>query len=152
MTAPLFNQNYSNPAEKAVRDNRFVNNGTLGPFAPANTDPEWYKKPFVSDLRKQPDSKGFYDQTYDDKTAAQTQGFIDSLGANPSWKDENTQGWSQNFLSKYMVDNGLVPQDQKISQATLAGIQSQAPADINAPGTLASSKMKYPGASGTQVG
>lgn len=152
MNSQLFTKNYQNPADKAVKRGQPVDQGTLGPFAPANADPNWYKKPFVSELRDQPNSTGFYQQKYDDSAAAKTQGFINSLGSEPAWSDQNTQGWSKNFLSKYMTDTGLVPQDEKISQSTLAGIQSQAPADINAPGTLAAGKMKYPGASGTQVG
>lgn len=151
MTAPLFSQNFSNLTDQAVHKGKPVDQGTLGKFAPANADPEWYKKPFVSDLYQQPDSKGFYQQGYDDKSAAKTQNFINSLGTDPSWSEPNTQTWSKGFLSKYMVDNGLVPQDQKVSQATIAGIQSQQPGDINASGTLASDKMKYPGASGPSI-
>ena len=151
MTAPLFSQNFPHLTDQAVHKGQPVDQGTLGKFAPVNADPEWYKKPFVSNLYKQPDAKGFYQQSYDDKSAAKTQGFINSLGSDPSWSEPNTQDWSKSFLSKYTIDNGLVPQDEKVSQATIASIQSQQPGDINAPGTLASDKMKYPGASGLSI-
>ena len=148
MAGPLFNQNFPHLTDQAVFKGQPVDNGTLGPFAPIN---QGDKNPWRSAYAKQPDAPGFSKQQFADDAAQQSLAKIKSFGSQPSWDDKNNQDWSSSFLSKYTVDNGLIPQDQKVSQAGLEYIQRQQPAEINYPGTVAADKMKYPGASGIQV-
>jgi hypothetical protein len=149
MAGPLFNQNYPHLTDQAVAKGKPISNGTLGPFVsvgPSQTNP------WMSDYAKQPDAQSFPQQQFSDDSATQSLNLIKSFGADPKWTDPNVQNWSSIFLSKYTIDNGLIPADQKVSQASLAGIQSQQPAQMNPPGTLAAGRMNYPGSSGVQVG
>lgn len=139
-----FNKNFSDLAEQAVHKGQPVDAGTLGPYAaigPSQTNP------WMSAYAKQPDADAFPLQAFDNDVADQTLARIQSLGQNPAWTDPNSQNWSTGFLSKYMINNGLIPQDQKITQSSIAAVQAQQPADFNPPGTLAAGKMNYPGGS-----
>ena len=144
MAGPLFNQNFPHLTDQAVFKGQPINNGTLGPFAAVNQGDQ---NPWRSAYAKQPEAADFSKQQYTDDEAKQSLTKIKSFGSQPAWSDGNDQNWSSSFLSKYTIDNGLIPQDQKVSQAALAGIQSQQPAQVNQPGTILADKLKPPGQS-----
>ena len=144
-----FNKNFSDLAEQAVAKGQPLDAGTLGPYSAIGPSQD---NPWMSAYAKQPDADTFSRQGFNNDVANQALAKIQSFGAQPSWADPNSQNWSTGFLSKYMINNGLVPQEQKVTQGTIAAVQAQQPADFNPAGTLAAGKMNYPGASGTKVG
>jgi len=154
-SSPLgFNKNFSDLAEQAVYRGKPVSSGTLGPYAPVGPS---QNNRWMSEYAQQPDSKTFSQQWFSNDAADQALNTIRSFEDKPSdtsfaFSDTNSSNWGSGFLSKYMIDNGLVPQDQKITKGSIAGIQAQQPAQLNPAGTLAAGTMNYPGASGTKVG
>jgi len=154
-SSPLgFNKNFSDLAEQAVYKGKPVSSGTLGPYVAVGPS---QSNPWMSAYAKQPDAAGFSQQGFPDDSADQALNTIKSFGDGPSdtsfaFSDKNSFNRGAGFLGKYMVDNGLVPQDQKITRGSIAGIQAQQPAQLNPPGTLAAGTMSYPGASGTKIG
>jgi hypothetical protein len=144
-----FNKNFSDLAEQAVAKGQPLNAGTLGPYAAIGPSQD---NPWMSAYAQQPDAATFSRQGFNNDVADQVLAKIQSIGPQASRTDSNSQNWGTGFLSKYLVNNGLVPQKQKITQGTIAAVQAQQPADFNPAGTLAAGKMNYPGASGTKIG
>ena len=150
MYGPPFSTN--NPINKqAYLKGRPIYSGTYGSnnVGYINTDP---KDQWTRALAKQPEVATFAQQGLSTDTANQQLDKIQQFGVLPNFTDENSQNASTVFLSKYMIDNGLVPQDQKVFSANLANIQSQQPGDMNPRGTLGTPNMKFPGSGGVSVG
>jgi hypothetical protein len=150
----FFSQNYTKPDEQALRDKNSVSANTTGPNAPANTDPTTYRNKFVSELKKNPPSHEFYSQVFSAKDAQDTQHKINGLTDQPNFSNPGDQSLAKDFVSKYAdgVKRSLVPEDQAINQHTIAAFQAQQPGQgIGDTSVSASSKIKYPGASGTQL-
>jgi hypothetical protein len=149
-----FSQRYAGPDDQAVRDKKPVASGTTGPYSPASTDPTSYKNQFVSALRKNPPSEQFYSQVFSAKDAEESQSKLNSLGGESNFSNSGDQALAKDFLTKYTQggDRGLVPQDQMITHETIAAFQSQQPGQgIGDSNVTAASRIKYPGASGTQT-
>jgi hypothetical protein len=150
----FFSQRYEGPDDKAVRDKKPVDAGTIGPYSPASTNPESYKNLAVSSLRKNPPSQQFYSQAYSQQDAQQAQARIDSLGGTANFSNPGDQSLAQDFLNKYIQggQRGLLPQDEMITQQTIAAYQSQQPGQGIGDGNVtAASRIKYPGATGTKT-
>lgn len=150
----MFQQDSTKPDDQAVRDRDPIFAGTTGPYAPANSNPASYRNKFVSELKKNPPSYNFYSQVFSAQDAQESQNKINSLGAQPNFGNPGDQTLAQDFLVKYLQggQRGLVPQDQMITQQTVAAFQSQQPGQGIGDGNVtAASRIKYPGASGTQT-
>lgn len=153
----IFNQRYDGPDDQGVRDdpNRArVAAGTTGPYSPAGADPTSYKNQFVSQLKRNPPSQQFYDKVFSAKDAEESQNKINSLDSKSNFSNPKDQTLAKDFLNKYTQggDRGLVAQDEMINQQTIAAFQSQQPGQgIGNGNVTAASRMKYPGASGTQT-
>lgn len=150
MYGPPFSTNNSLD-QQAYLKGRPIYSGTYGSnnVGYINNDP---KDQWTRQIAKQPDVGSFSQQGFSSDTAQQQLAKIQQLGVLPKFSDQNSQDASTVFLSKYMIDNGLVPQDQKVFSANLANIQSQQPGDINPKGTLGAPNMKFPGSGGVSVG
>lgn len=150
----IFSQDYSSPADQAVRDKNSVSANTTGPNAPAKTDPTSYRNKFVSELKKNPPSHEFYSQVFSAKDAESSQDKINSLSDQPNFTNKGDQSLAKDFVGKYAegVKRSLLPEDQAINQHTIAAFQAQQPGQgIGDTSVAASSRIKYPGASGTQL-
>ena len=150
----IFNQRYSGPDDQAVRDGKSVDAGTTGPYAPANSDPAAYKNPSISAFKKSPLSSQFYSQAYSAKDAQAAQKGFNTLTNEPAFPNPGDQALAKDFLFKYIQggDRGLVPQDEMITKETISAFQSQQPGQgIGDSNVTAASRIKYPGATGTQV-
>lgn len=151
----VFDRNLSNPDDQAVYKGKPVDSGVTGPYAPANTDPTSYKNQFVSQLRKNPPSKTFYQQLYSSDSAKEVQSRLDSLTDEPNFSNAGDQTLAKDFLKKYkqgVEQRGLIPQEEAISRETIAAFQSQQPGQNIGDGNVtAASKIRYPGASGTST-
>lgn len=149
-----FKQDYTSPAAQAFRDKRRVDSGTVGPYAPANTDPTAYKNPYVAKQDDNPDSKNFYQQAWSSDSTGKTQSWIDGLGNNPNFSNPGDQALAKDFLAKYIQggERGLVPPEEQITKQTISAFQSKQPGQGIGDGNVtAASRMRYPGASGTQT-
>lgn len=150
----MFRRDNSNPDDQAFRDGKQIHSGTLGPYAPANSDPTSYKNKFISELRSNPPSYDFYSKVFSAQDAQQSQSKIDALGVQPNFINAGDQTLAQDFLIKYLQggQRGLVPRDEMVTQQTIANIQSQQPGQgIGDSRITAADKIRYPGASGTQT-
>ena len=150
----IFNQRYGGPDDQALRDKRPVDAGTTGPYSPAGTDPTSYKNQFVSQLKKNPPSQQFYSQVFSAKDAEESQNKIDSLGSQSNFSNPGDQSLAKDFLAKYIQggERGLVPPEEQITNQTISAFQSQQPGQGIGDGNVtAASRIKYPGATGTQV-
>lgn len=149
-----FTKDYSNPDDQAIRRGQLPDSGTTGPNAPANTDPASYRNQFVSQLRKNPPSKDFYQQVFSSQSADDQQQKIDELRDQPNFSHPGDQALAKDFLAKYTEGGkrGLMPLDEQINQDTIAAYQSQQPGQGIGDGNVtAASRIKYPGATGTQT-
>jgi hypothetical protein len=153
----IFSQRYDGPDDQGVRDdpNRTrVAAGTTGPYSPAGADPTSYKNQFVSQLKRNPPSQQFYNKVFSAKDAEESQNRINSLNDQSNFSNSGDQTLAKDFLTKYTQggERGLVPQDQMITHQTIAAFQSQQPGQgIGDSNVNAASRIRYPGASGTQV-
>jgi hypothetical protein len=150
----VFSQRYTGPDDQALRDKKPVDAGTTGPYSPAGADPTSYKNQFVSQLKKNPPSQQFYSQVFSAKDAEESQNRINSLGDQSNFSNSGDQALALKFVKDYAegVNRGLVPQDEMISGQTIAAFQSQQPGQgIGNSTVTAASRIKYPGATGTQV-
>jgi len=153
----IFSQRYDGPDDQGVRDDpnrKSVAAGTTGPYSPAGADPMSYKNKFVSELKKNPPSQQFYSQVFSAKDAEESQNRINSLNDQSNFSNSGDQTLAKDFLTKYTQggERGLVPQDQMITHQTIAAFQSQQPGQgIGDSNVNAASRIRYPGASGTQV-
>lgn len=150
----IFSQNYSSPSDQAVRDKKSVSANTTGPNAPANADPTSYRNKFVSELKKNPPSRELYSQVFSAKDAQDTQHKIDGLNDQPDFINKGDQAIAKHFVKLYAkgVERALLPEDEAINQQTIAAYQAKQPGQgIGDIAVAASSRIKYPGASGTQV-
>jgi hypothetical protein len=150
----IFNQRYGGPDDQALRDKKPVDAGTTGPYSPAGADPTSYKNQFVSQLKKNPLSQQFYDKVFSAKDAEESQNRINSFGNESNFSNSGDQALALKFVKDYAegVNRGLVPQDEMISQQTIAAFQSQQPGQGIGDGNVtAASRIRYPGASGTQT-
>lgn len=149
MYGPPFNTNNSLTKQgylkgKAIYSGTYGSNGT----GYLDTDP---KNQWARDLAKQPDVGAFAQQGLATDVADQQLSKIQQLSVFPNFADENSQNASTVFLSKYMIDNGLVPQDQKVFSANLGNLQAQQPGNLNPKGTLGAPNMNFPGSGGVSV-
>jgi lipopolysaccharide export system protein LptC len=152
MALQPFDQNRTNPDDQAVFKNKPIAAGTTGPYAPAKTDPASYRNQFVSQLRRNPPANKFYDQVFSAQSAQTAQQEIQKLTNQPNFTTPGDQKLAQDFLNKYTVgaQRGLIPQDQMISQNTIAAFQSQQPGQGIGDGNVtAASKMRFSGDRGT---
>lgn len=150
----MFQQDSTKPDAQAVRDKDSISAGTTGPYAPANSNPASYRNKFVSELKKNPPSYNFYSQVFSAQDAQESQNKINSLGPEPNFPNPGDRRLAKDFLDKYTQggERGLVPQNQMITQQTVAAFQSQQPGQGIGDGNVtAASRIKYPGASGTQT-
>jgi hypothetical protein len=150
----FFSQDYTNPNAQAVRDKKSVSANTTGPNAPAKTDPTSYRNAFVTELNKNPPSRELYSQVFSAKDAEDTQHKIDGLSDQPNFTNKGDQAIAKDFVKKYAegVDRDLLSKDDAINQQTIAAYQAQQPGQgIGDTAVAASSRIKYPGASGTQL-
>ena len=153
-----FKQRYTGPGEtlRDDPDRKFVSAGTTGPYSPARTDPSSYRNAFVAKFKKNSASRGFeiYDKVFSAKDAEESQNKIDSLGGESNFSNFGDQALAKDFLAKYTQggERGLVPEDEMITRETIAAFQSQQPGQgIGDSRVTAASRIKYPGATGTQV-
>ena len=151
----IFSQDYSSPSDQAVRDKRSVSANTTGPNAPAKTDPASYRNEFVAKFKdSNPRSFEIYSQVFSAKDAQDTQQKIDGLSDQPNFTDKGDQAIAKDFVSKYAegVKRALLPEDEAINQQTIAAYQAKQPGQgIDDIAVAAASRIKYPGASGTQL-
>jgi hypothetical protein len=150
----IFNQRYTGPDDQGLRDRKPVDAGTTGPYSPAGADPTSYKNQFVSQLKKNPPSQQFYSQVFSAKDAEESQNKINSLSGKSNFSNSGDQALAKDFLTKYTQggERGLVPQEEMISRETIAAFQSQQPGQgIGDSNVTAASRIRYPGASGTQT-
>jgi hypothetical protein len=152
----IFNQRYGGPDDQALRDKKPVDAGVTGPYAPAKSDPTSYKNQFISQLAKNSASRQFkfYDQVFSAKDAEESQDRIDSFDNGSNFSNSGDQALAKDFLAKYTQggERGLVPKEEQINQQTIAAFQSQQPGQgIGDSNVTASSRIRYPGASGTQT-
>ena len=151
VAASLFDQNRTNPDDQAVFNNRPIYAGTIGPNASARKDPTSFKNSFVSKVKDQVKSTDFYQQAFSSGAAAQAQKRIDTFGSQPTFSDPSDVALGKDFAQKYATTM-LVPEDQKINNATIDPFRSQQPGQgIGDTNVTASSKLNYPGQDGTSV-
>lgn len=154
MALPPFDQDRTNLDDQAVFKNKPIPAGTTGPYAPAKTDPASYRNQFISQLRRNPPANKFYDQVFSAQSAQTAQQEIQKLTNQPNFTTPGDQRLAQDFLSKYAVgaQRGLIPEDQMISQHTIAAFQRQQPGQGIGDGNVtAAARINYPGKSGTQI-
>ena len=151
----IFNQRYTGPDDQGLRDKKPVDAGITGPYSPASSNPESYKNDFVAQLKKNnPSSQQFYSQAFSAKDAEESQNRINSLSGGSNFSNSGDQALAKDFLAKYTQggERGLVPQEEMISRQTIAAFQSQQPGQgIGDSNVTAASRIRYPGASGTQT-
>jgi hypothetical protein len=150
----IFNQRYGGPDDQALRDRKPIDAGTIGPYAPAGADPTSYKNQFVSQLKKNPPSQQFYDKVFSARDAEESQNKINSLSDQSNFSNSGDQALAKDFLAKYMQggERGLVPKEEQINRQTIAAFQSQQPGQgVGDSSVTVASRIKYPGATGTQV-
>jgi hypothetical protein len=151
MYGPPFNENYPTLADQAVAKGKAIYSGTYGSSGVGviDTDP---KNQWARQLAKQPDASTFSQQGLSDDAANQQLNKIQSVGVLPNDSNPTANNHETIFLNKYIVDNGLVPQNEKVFAANLGNIQAQQPGDMNPRGVLATPTMKFPGSGGVKVG
>ena len=155
----IFSQRYDGPDNQGVRDDPSrtrVAAGTIGPYSSAKTDPNSWRNVYAANLKKSSASRGLeiYDKVFSAKDAEESQNRINSLNDQSNFSNSGDQTLAKDFLTKYTQggERGLVPQDEMINQQTIAAFQSQQPGQgIGNGNVTAASRMKYPGASGTQT-
>jgi hypothetical protein len=155
----IFKQNYQGLDDQSLRDDpdkTRVAAGTTGPYAPVKTDPASYRNAFAANLKRNSASRGLeiYDKVFSAKDAEESQRRIDSFNNNSNFSNPGDQALAKDFLAKYAQggERGLVPQDEMINHQTIAAFQSQQPGQgIGDSNVTAASRIKYPGASGTQT-
>ena len=150
----FFSQDYTNPNAQAVRDKKSVSANTTGPNAPAKIDPTSYRNAFVAKLNENPLSRKLYSQVFSAKKAEDTQHKIDGLNDQPNFTDKGDQALAKDFVSKYAegVKRALLPEDEAINQQTIAAYQAKQPGEgVRDIAVDTSSRIKYAGASGTQI-
>jgi hypothetical protein len=154
MQMAIFNQRYGGPDDQAVRDRKPVDAGTTGPYSPAGSNPTSYKNQFVSQLKKNPPSQQFYSQVFSAQDAEESQNKIDSFTDQPNFFNPGDQALAKDFLAKYIQggERGLVLPEEQITDQTVSAFQRQQPGQGIGDGNVtAASRIKYPGATGTQV-
>ena len=150
----FFSQDYTNPNAQAVRDKKSVSANTTGPNAPAKIDPTSYRNAFVAELNENPPSRKLYSQVFSAKKAEDTQHKIDGLNDQPNFTDKGDQALAKDFVKKYAegVDRDLLSKDEAINQQTIAAYQAKQPGEgVRDIAVDTSSRIKYAGASGTQI-
>lgn len=155
----VFNKRYSGPDDQALRDDptrTSVAAGTTGPHAPAKADPASYRNDFIAGLKKTSASGGLdiYDKVFSAKDAVESQNRINSLSNQANFSNPGDQSLAKDFLAKYTQggERGLLPPDEMITQQTISAFQSQQPGQGIGDGNVtAASRIRYPGASGTQT-
>lgn len=147
MVAPFRRQDYTNPADRALLNDRPISAGTTGPYAPANSDPEWYKQPFVSRLYKQPPTKDFFQQVYSADEASKSQASIAALKDKPKFSNKGDQTIASDFLDKYIKGSVLLP-EEKVTPENSPVLQSQQPVEgVGDTRVVVADRIKYPGES-----
>jgi hypothetical protein len=151
----IFSQNYSSPSDQAVRDKRSISANTTGPNAPAKTDPASYRNEFVAKFKdSNPRSFEIYSQVFSAKDAEDTQHKIDGLNDQPNFTNKGDQAIAKRFVEMYAkgVERNLLSEDEAINQQTIAAYQAKQPGQgIGDIAVDASSRIKFAGASGTQL-
>lgn len=149
-----FDQNRTNPDEQAFAKGASIDAGTIGPYASSNADKFSYRDKFVSQLRKNPPAKNFYQQVWSADSAQDVQKRIDGLNDQPNFSNSGDQTIAKDFLSKYTegVSRGLLPEDESISQKTISFLQTQQPGQgVNNQEVTVADRLNYPGKSGIQT-
>ena len=151
----FFSQDYTHPNAQAVRDKKSVSANTTGPNAPAKIDPTSYRNAFVAGLKdSNPRSFEIYSQVFSAKNAEDTQHKIDDLNDQPNFTNKGDQALAKDFVKKYAegVDRDLLSKDDAINQQTIAAYQAKQPGEgVRDIAVDTSSRIKYAGASGTQI-
>jgi len=149
-----FDQNRTNPDEQAFAKGASIDAGTLGLYPRSSTDPGSYRDKFVSQLRKNPPAKNFYQQVWSADSVQDVQKKIDGLNDQPNFFNPGDQAIAKDFLSKYTegISRGLLPEDESVSQKTIASLQTQQPGQgVNNQEVTVADRLNYPGKSGIQT-
>ena len=88
------------------------------------------------------------------KDAEDTQHKIDGLNDQPNFTDKGDQALAKKFVEDYAkgVKRALLPEDEAINQQTIAAYQAKQPGEgVRDIAVDTSSRIKYAGASGTQI-
>lgn len=127
MAFKSFSKDYTSPSDQAWRDGKSPYNETIGPYR--STNPESFRNNFVSELNKNPDFKGFYQQAFGSDTAQESQEKIDraSQSKKASFVDDRNNSLANDFLTKYSegVARGLVEEDRAVFPENLAKLVTE---------------------------
>lgn len=152
MAFKTFSKNYTSPSDQALREGRPADNSTLGPYRVTGTDS--FRNKFVSDLKKNPDFPGFYQQAFGAETAQASQNKIDTAyqSREASFVDDRNNKLANDFLAKYSqgVARGLVEEDRAIFPENLARLVTENATDgsnLKDPNTT----NRFPGEGGVQI-
>jgi hypothetical protein len=153
MNSPPFSQNY-NSTGKAFLAGKPADAGTLGPYPRSGSDPESIKNKFVAQWAKNPPAKSFYNNGFFNKAAEERRKHYDNLGYdsfNSDSPDDNNVAYD--FIGKYIADNGLVPQEEKVLPENAYAFRSEQPGKNIGPNNefLGAAKLDQPGKNGVDV-
>jgi len=148
MNSPPFNQNY-NSTGKSFLAGKPADAGTLGPYPRSGTDPESVKNGFVARLAKNPPAKSLYSSGFFNEAAQERRNYYDNLKYDSFTSDNpDDNNIAYDFIGKYIADNGLVPQEEKVLPENAYAFRSQQPAQgIGSGDIIAADRIKPPGSS-----
>lgn len=148
MNSPPFSQNY-NSTGKAFLAGKPADAGTLGPYPRSGRDPESIKNGFVARLAENPPAKSLYSSGFFNKDAEERRNYYDNLGYDSFNSDNpNDNKIAYDFIGKYISDNGLVPQEEKVLPENAYAFRSQQPAtNVGSSDYTAADRIKPPGSS-----
>lgn len=152
----LFSRDYSDPAEQAWRTGKSPYQQTLGPNRGSDADPYSFQNSFVSDLRKNPDFKNFYNNSvFSSDTASMSQQKLDdsSYRNTANFVNPSDNNLANDFLVKYSqgVSRGLIEQDRAIFPSNLSRLTTE-PATAGSNEKDPNTTGKFPGQQGVQPG
>jgi hypothetical protein len=153
MNSPPFSQNY-NSTGKAFLAGKPADAGTLGPYPRSGRDPESVKNGFVARLTENPPAKSLYSSVFSNKDAAERFEHYNKLGYNSFNSDSpEDNNIAYDFIGKYIADNGLVPQEEKVLPENAYAFRSEQPGKNIGPNNefLGAAKLDQPGKNGVDV-
>jgi len=148
MNSPPFSQNY-NSTGKSFLAGKPADAGTLGPYPRSGSDPESVKNGFVARLAKNPPAKSLYSSGFFNEAAQERRNYYDNLKYDSFTSDNpDDNNIAYDFIGKYIADNGLVPQEEKVLPENAYAFRSQQPAQgIGSSDIIAADRIKPPGSS-----
>jgi len=130
MAAPIYSTRKTSPADTAWRRGDSPDNGTLGEFKEADSDPTSFKDAWVAKMKDNPDYRDFYfGAKFGDETAARSQQKLDaaSKAAYSNFSDPRNKFTADRFLDSYSagVRRGLIEPEKAVFPENLAAFAAE---------------------------